>query len=395
MAAVHMTKDESNGGASPTAAAAREAGRASPLLLHVFASFGLGGVPIRIANLINHLGADYRHVIVAMDGRFDSRVRIDATVDIQYLKPPAASFGLPGSLLAFRRQIHALRPQLMLTYNWGAIEWALANRLLPLCRHIHLESGFGPEEADRQIPRRVLTRRLALGGTEKLIVPSHSLIEIATATWKLDPAKILHIPNGIDCDRFAAAPQAGVPAGFTKRPGEIIVGTVTPLRAEKNLPRLLHGFAQTASGCDARLLILGEGRERPALEALAQELGIADRVILAGHVDAVEQALGWFDIYALSSDTEQMPNSLLQAMAAGLPVAGLDVGDVKRIVAAENRNLITAKQDSSAFGRSLADLLADCGLRRRLGQANRERVRSEYNQARMFGAYRSLLEDRP
>jgi glycosyltransferase involved in cell wall biosynthesis len=361
-------------------------------LLHVFPTFGFGGVPIRICNVINHFGRRYRHTIVALDNRFDSAARLDPDIEVRLGPVTASRYGLLRNLLRFRAMIRAARPDLLLTYNWGAIEWALANTLSPLCRHVHLESGFGPDEATRTIGRRALFRRIALARASRVIVPSQTLVDIATRVWRLDADKIVYIPNGVDCRRFAAPPVRGFPGGFTKAAEELVVGTVAPLRAEKNLGRLLRAFAVVAGRFEVRLLILGDGPERPKLTALATALGIDDRVVFAGHVDQVEKALGWFDLFALSSDTEQMPNSLLQAMAAGRPVVAVDVGDVRRVVA--NRAFVVAKDDEAGLCGAFERLLGDGATRARLGRLNQSRVRKHYTEARMFDAYETIFADR-
>ena len=361
-------------------------------LLHVFPGFGLGGVPIRISNIINHFGGLYEHVIVAMDRCFDSKVRIDPDIAVSYAAPSLSKYGLIRNLWQLRGEIREHQPDLLLTHNWGAVEWALANRIWPACPHIHFESGFGPEESERQIWRRIVMRRLALARTARIVVPSHSLYELSTKVWRLRADRVVHIPNGIDCSLYGEAPRPGEPAGFAKKPGELIVGTLAPLRAVKNLGRLIRCFMAAAADIQARLLILGEGAEREKLTALIRELGAEDRVVLAGHVEAVHAALGWLDIYALSSDTEQMPNSLLQGMAAGLPVASVDVGDVKRMLPEENQCLVVPRDDEAAFADAMRRLLTEPSLRHALGSANKAHVRKLYGQDRMFDTYAALFE---
>jgi glycosyltransferase involved in cell wall biosynthesis len=97
-------------------------------------------------------------------------------------------------------------------------------------------------------------------------------------------------------------------------------------------------------------------------------------------------------VFAITSDTEQMPNTILQAMAAGLPIAGVDVGDVKPMIGARNRALIVPRQNESGFAASLQRLLADATLRASLGTENAAHVRAQYDQARMFAAYGDLFE---
>lgn len=361
-------------------------------LVHVLPTFAPGGVQIRLSYLINHLQLPVRHTIIAMDGDFSCRSRVDGQAAVDYRPPPAAS-GLAGRIRAYRRELLALRPDLLLTFQWGAVEWALANRFRPMVRHMHLESGFGVEEADGQFARRVWMRRLALGRVERLIVPSITLAAIATRDWWVRPDKVLYIPNGVDCAKYAQNPVPGSVPGFVKAAGEKIVGTLTPLRPEKNLPRLIRAFAVASrrEGVGpARLLILGEGMERPKLTALAQELGIADKVLLPGHCDAPEQALGWFDLYAISSDTEQMPNSVNQAMAAGKAVVGLDVGDVRHIVSDPNKPWIVAKGDEAAFADAMTRLLQDDAARAAVGVANAAHVRATYDLDAMVAAYRRV-----
>ena len=355
--------------------------------LHVFPTFNAGGVPIRITNVLNHLGPSVRHTIVSMDSRFKAKSRLDGSLNCQLIPIENTSTNPIGSIFAMRTLLRRCAPDLLLTYNWGSMDWSLANLVAPVCPQVHFESGFGPEEADGQLRRRVWTRRVALHRVFRLVVPSHTLVDLATRVWRLDPRRVLLIPNGVDCARFARPPRAGVVPGFTKADGELIVGTAAPLRAEKNLSCLLKAFAALGSDAKVRLLIAGDGPERANLEQEARALGIGARVVFAGHVEQVEDLLGWFDVFAMSSDTEQMPNSLIQAMAAGLPVAATDVGDIKVIAAPENGDFIVPKQDRNALTAALRRLLESASLRQDIGAANRERARTVYSQDRMFKAY--------
>ena len=196
-----------------------------------------------------------------------------------------------------------------------------------------------------------------------------------------------YVPNGVDVERFADPPRDLVP-GFTRRPGELVVGTVAPLRPEKNIGRLLRAFA----GLDRVALdrapdVAGEGTERPALARLAAELGLAERVFFTGRV-AAEAVLGAFDVFALSSDTEQMPNALLEAMAASRAVAAVDVGDVKDMVCEDNREFVVPRDDGRPLTRR--DVAPARATRRsgpRLGRDNRRRAVEVFSQDRMFTAY--------
>ncbi|HEX2115523.1 MAG TPA: glycosyltransferase family 4 protein [Alphaproteobacteria bacterium] len=363
-----------------------------PHFVHVFPTFGVGGVPIRIANVLNHFGRRYRHTIVALDGVHDARSRLRPELDVTLVDLGARKEGLAATWLAYARTLRRLRPDLLLTYNWGSTEWALVNTILRRAPHIHFESGFGPEESERQVPRRVWFRRVALRGAAKLVVPSTTLFDIASNVWRLRRGHVAYIPNGVDCERFASPPDPNAIPRFNKAAGEMIVGTLAPLRTEKNLGRLLRAVAALPAGMAWRCVIVGDGPERAALEALAAQLGIAQRTVFAGHVDAPERVLGLFDIFAITSDTEQMPNTILQAMAAGLPIAGVDVGDVKPMIGTRNRNLVVPKHNEAGLAAALQRLLTDAPLRTALGAENAAHVRAHYDQARMFAAYGDLFE---
>ena len=359
-------------------------------LLHVFASFGYGGVPIRICDVINGLPAGFRHTVVALDGCFDARRRLASHTTVVFRPLALPKYNLLRSLARVRGLVTSLSPDLLLTYNWGAIELALANRLVGACDHIHFESGFGVEEGDGQLWRRNLFRRIALAKARKVVVPSATLMEIAADAWSISAAKLLWIPNGVDVVRYSGEPGKREPLS-PFGPEVIVIGTVAPLRPEKNVGRLLRAFAALPDRDRCAFLIAGDGAQSEMLRALAAELGIADRTAFLGHVEDVPAVLRSLDIFALSSDTEQMPNSLLQAMAAGRPVAAVDVGDVARIVAPENRPLVVPRDDQAALTAALAALAADAGRRTLLGRLNQERVKSHYSLDSMVAAYGALL----
>ena len=139
-----------------------------------------------------------------------------------------------------------------------------------------------------------------------------------------------------------------------------------------------------------RLVIVGEGPERDAILAEAARRGIADRVLLPGFVDRPWRYVGLFDIFALSSLSEQFPISVVEAMAAGLPVVSPDVGDVAAMVSEPNRAFIVGVRNEDALAAALDKLARDPDLRASIGAANRARAVAEYDEARMLQRYRAL-----
>ncbi len=358
----------------------REAQR-QKLLLHVFPSFAAGGAQMRFVALANHFGSAFRHAIIALDGDLSCGNRLMPEIAVCYPAVQTVPGRLPGRLRRARAVLARINPDMLITSNWGAIEWAIAN-LVPRARHIHTEDGFGVEERDRQLPRRILARRLALRRSA-VVLPSRTLLRIARDIWRLPQSQLHYIPNGIDLTRFAPGPTR-------LRTTPPIVGCVAALRAEKNLARLLHAAHRAMANRPFRIVIAGDGPQRPAIRALAADLSLDAEFL--GEVADPASLYRTFDLFALSSDTEQMPLSVLEAMASGLAVAATDVGDIAGMVAAENRPFVTGRDDA-ALASSLAALIGSPEARAAIGSANRRRAERDFDQLLMFRRYQELFDE--
>jgi hypothetical protein len=157
-----------------------------PHLLHLFSTFAAGGPQVRTAALIHAAGSAFRHTIVALDGNFACRERLAGLPEgiVAYADPPQRGW-LGGNVLRLARLIDGVRPDLVLTYNWGAIEAVVGARVAGGRPLIHVEDGFGPEEARGLLWRRVTFRRVVLPFTRKVVVPSHGLARIAAERWRV------------------------------------------------------------------------------------------------------------------------------------------------------------------------------------------------------------------
>jgi len=360
-----------------------------PRLLHVHGSFSLGGKEARAVRLMNLWGDRARHSVVsAAPHLMSARDAIDPDLKADFPESPPLA-GKP-SLRRFRAIAQFLSGyDLVLSYNWGAMDAVMAHRLhapsLNLPPLIHHEDGFNADETAGLKPQRNLYRRLALHRAHALIVPSIRLDGIARQVWRQPPARVHLIRNGIDTVRYAepCAPDA-VP-GLLRAPGKLLVGTLAGLRPVKNIPRLVRAVAPHRDRL--QLVVIGEGPDRDAILAEAQAQGLTD-ICLPGFMSEPWRFMGLFDLFALSSDSEQFPISLVEAMAAGLPVASTDVGDVAHMVAPENRPFIVP--DEAGLTAALGALAADPDLRRRLGDANRHRARRDFTEEAMVAAYATL-----
>ncbi len=361
-----------------------------PRILHLHSTFAAGGKEVRAVRLMNAWGPRLDHTIVSAEPQsMAAAALVQGDVAVDYAQDFPSLKGRPTPM-RLGRLARAMRGfDLVCTYNWGAMDAVMAHRLFAgmwnLPPLVHHEDGFNEDEAARLKPARNLYRLAALGRVATLIVPSTGLETIARLLWRQPEARVKRIPNGIDTAAFAAPPDAQA-LPIRKREGEFWVGTLAGLRAVKRLPDLVAAFAPLPP--EWQLVICGEGPERAAILAKAEELGIGNRLHLPGNVDPAK-VVGLFDIFALSSASEQFPLSVVEAMAAGLPVAAPDVGDICHILGEQNRVLIAPPGDVGALSGALLALAANPDLRSALGQANRQRARENFDFAVMQAAYES------
>lgn len=367
-----------------------------PRIAHVFSTFDHGGAEARATRLMNHWGDQLNHaILVGVPEAMGARDAIDAAVNATFpVEAAALVVGVPGLARMYKIAQSLIGFSLILTYSWGAMDVVMAHRLFgkrfKLAPLIHHEDGFTEPEPTLRNRQRHLFRRIALQSSHALVVPSHMLAQVARDKWHVPSDKIIRIPNGIDVAAFDHGPRAGSIAGIAeaKAAGRLVVGTVAGLRSVKNLPRLVRAVA--ATGRDLQLVIAGDGPERGAIVQEAARCGMASKTLLPGFLKNPADYVGHFDIFALSSDCEQYPLAMVEAMAAGLPVVSTDVGDVRKMVGTANLPFIVPVEDEGALADALRTLAGDAAMRAKLGAENRARAVADNQEQVMFAAYEGL-----
>ena len=195
-------------------------------ILHLHSSFNAGGKELRSVQLINAFGPEFAHDIVSAEpDAYGAARHISKAITVKYPRdfPSLAGFPTLGRL---KRLAEAMRGyDLILSYNWGAMDGVLAHTIyvqaFGLAPLIHHEDGFNSDEAERLKPKRNLYRRIALGRSAALVVPSRGLERIALDVWYQPKGRIHRIPNGIPTAAYAKKPRRDVLPGLIKRPGEL------------------------------------------------------------------------------------------------------------------------------------------------------------------------------
>lgn len=360
-------------------------------ILHLHSSFSLGGKEARAVRLMNLMGDRAHHTILsAMPEALGARDAIDPGIVVDFPKDAPPLHGKPSPGRYRDLADYMTRFELVLSYNWGAMDGVMARRVhvsrlwhsMPSL--IHHEDGFNEDESVRRNWKRNLFRRVGLRTAQSVIVPSMLLQRIAAAEWGAGDRTHL-IRNGIDVAAYGHGPSVAIP-GFERREGEVVIGTVAGLRKVKDLPRLVRAVASLPQ--NVRLVIVGEGPEREAIRAEAAACGFADRLVMPGFMAEPARWIGHFDMLALSSLSEQAPIAVIEAMAARLPVVSPAVGDVAAMVSDANRPFVAP--DEAAFRAALAQKAESAALRAEIGAANRRVAVERFDESNMVGAYEKL-----
>lgn len=370
-------------------------------ILHLHSSFNLGGKEARCAQIMNALGAEARHVILSAEpDSLNARDALDGALDVAFPRDKAPALHgkpAPGRYRRLARYFQGF--DLILSYNWGSMDGVMAHRLaapfMKLPPLIHHEDGFNEDERERTNWKRDAFRSLALPTTYRVVVPSQTLAQVARQIWHVPAAKLSQIPNGIAVADYAVPPARDAISGVIKAEGEVWVGTLAGLRTVKNLPALVRAtaLAKAQGATIDRLIIVGEGPERDAIEAEAAACGIGHILHLPGFMRDPARFIGLFDIFALSSYSEQYPISLIEAMAAGVPAASFAVGDVAHMVAPSNAPFIVEAGDETTLAAALTALSHDRERRAHIGEEAQRLAQMRNDERVMLAQYAALYGD--
>jgi glycosyltransferase involved in cell wall biosynthesis len=225
---------------------------------------------------------------------------------------------------------------------------------------------------------------------DRHVCVSRAVAEFAATQAGLPRSKLVVIPNGVDLGQYAALAPADLrPDGIP--PGRRLVTYVGRLDPQKGVAWLVTtAESWLGQGSDCDLLLVGRGPQRADLEKAAAEAGIGRRVHFLGFRRDVAEILARSDLLVLPSRWEGMPNVVLEAMAAGLPVVATDVEGVAELLGPNREHQTVTYGDTASFAQKVTRLLGDRDLAKRLGQANRQRAEQHFSIDATVRAYESL-----
>ena len=371
-----------------------------PLILHVIHQLAMGGLENGLVNLINHMpSSHYRHAIACIENFSDFRLRI-ARQDVAVYALHRSRIGVWRMRLELFRLCRRLRPTIVHSRNLSGLDALLPARLagVPFC--VHGEHGWDVDNLKGEQWKPTLLRRLHAPLVNGYVTVSKDLENYLADRVGIGRGRIWQVYNGVDTERFVPPPAkdlSALPAGFADA-DNFIIGTVGRLQAVKDQATLVRAFAALlqrvpAAASRMRLVIVGDGALSQPLRALVEELGIARQVWFAGACDEVPRIMACFDVFVLPSLAEGISNTILEAMACGLPVLATAVGGNLELVQDSQSGRLFQPGDVAGLALLLADYGGDPSLRHAHGEQARHDAVVRFSLAAMVANYQAVYEN--
>ncbi|MFP4244376.1 MAG: TIGR03088 family PEP-CTERM/XrtA system glycosyltransferase [Ectothiorhodospira sp.] len=371
-----------------------------PLVAHVIHRLDVGGMENGLVNLINHMPPDrYRHAILCMTGYTDFARRLERE-DVSLHALHKREGKDPAVHLRLWRLLRRLRPAIVHTRNLATLEAQATAALAGVRRRVHGEHGWnvGDLDGSGEGPRRM--RRLFRPLVGQYIALSRHQMDYLAGPIGVPAARLNHICNGVDTGRFhppqgRAAARAVLPPGFAP-PGTPVLGTVMRLQAVKAPEVLLEAFLrlgrQAPAGREPRLVMVGDGPLLQDLRARLEAAGAGHRAWLPGARDDIPEVLRALDVLVLPSLAEGICNTVLEAMATGLPVIATRVGGNPDLIHDGHTGLLVPPGDPDALVTALERCLGDPEGPRALGAAARAHAERELSLEAMVQGYLAVYD---
>ena len=370
-----------------------------PLVMHVVYRFDVGGLENGIVNLINHMPRHaYRHVVVALTeaSEFRQRIHHDDVQIVSLHKPPGHGFWIYPRLFRLFRQ-H--RPAIVHSRNLAALETVIPAWLAGVPVRIHGEHGRDVGDLDGSRRRYQRMRRLYRPFVNHYVALSRDLGEYLVDKVGVSPGRVTQVYNGVDSSRFTPAgpDRPSIPGCPFSSPDQWLVGTVGRMQHVKDQLTLARGFVHALEMRPAlrerlRLVMVGEGPLRAESLALLDRAGVAHLCWLPGERSDVAEIMRGLNCFALPSLAEGISNTILEAMASGLPVIATNVGGNSDLVTHGKTGEIVPAADPVAMAESLVRLACAPDQAAAWGKAGRIEAERKFSMEAMVSTYRGLYD---
>ena len=362
-----------------------------PLVAHVIHRLAAGGLENGLVNLINHMPADrYRHAIICLTDFTDFRMRLQRP-DVPVLALDKQEGKDPRAYLRLIRVLHDLRPDILHTRS-SALDGQLCGIAAGVSGRVHSEHG------ETVLWRYPSLRRLIQPLVHRYIAVSESLTR-----WLMEngvpKGRITQVYNGVDCDRFQ--PRIGgrgavCGAGFVPD-GGLVIGTVGRMQSVKDQLTLVGAFLHLLKTVPEgrrflRLVLIGDGPLRGPAREMLESQGAGDLAWLPGERADIPEILRALDVFVLPSLSEGTSNTILEAMASGLPVVATRVGGNPELVEEGVTGRLLPPKEFEQLAGAIKGYLEDPELRVRHGQAARQRAREKFSMEAMVGGYLAVYD---
>ena len=375
--------------------------QALPLVVHIIYSLGTGGLENGLVNLINRSPAGrYRHAIVCLShsGEFAQRITASGVEVFELRKKAGQDLGVYWRLW---RTLYALRPAVVHSRNLAALESQFVALCLPGVKRVHGEHGRDVGDLEGLNWKYRLLRKMFRPIVQRYVAVSKDLATWLSESIGIDESKIAQIYNGVDFSKFQCRKNLRrelFPPSFLPDTEAIVLGTVGRLAQVKDQGSILTAlgflFERRAELKETvRVVLIGDGPEREALHKRASELGLSDHVWLAGDRTDIPELLQSMDIFLLPSLGEGLSNTVLEAMASGLPVIATNVGGNPELVVPEVTGLLVSVGDSEHLSLAMQTLVDAPDMRNLMGQNARKSIENAFDWGRAVEEYFAVYDE--
>lgn len=365
-------------------------------ILHVLDSLAVGGMERVVIDVANLLDPErFEQVICCLSRRGEAARHLRPHIRCLDLgKGSRADYLMPQKIMGVLRRE---RPDIVHSQSWSGVDAAIATLLMRGPRMVHSEHGRNLPHIHGEPWKRRIARRALYHHADEVFAVSGELRDYYCRETGFPPERMQVIPNGIDLRRLVApgAPDGGdVRRELRLGAEDFVLGAVARLDATKDTMTLVRAFARLhldrRRPANLKLLVVGEGERRADLERFAADHGLTDAVRFTGMRHDVPRLLAAMDLFALSSLTEGLPITVLEAMGAGLPILATRVGALPELVAEGETGFLVEPKRAEDFAEKIAMLYDHPALARQLGAAGRRKVENEYGIDRMLDRYADL-----